>query len=292
MTITYTNEQLKQKLGYFGITTNRSAEQEVFLYHLCDDNFVKLTLLEERIANLFLFYCPGDKQEVEKILNTNCSSTRVSFREWRVELDTPWSLKWQDENANIFFTHIPKGENRRDVIDNRRGEEWKYHYGVDEKYNKSGLEINIFNGQVQLLTNNLKMTIHKDLECPMCHIVQKAEIFSSGNDIKTAVVENITFGRCRHYIFAKDMIRDILRSEDKPHPKEQSINEFQWPKQGRLFHSETYHSGAGVIVDKDTWDWYYSGLKGPDYVLTEEETNMLLKANFPTKVEKFNSHLV
>ena len=55
-------------LENFTTATNRSKSQTTFLYDLCDSNFLKLVMLEEKIKNLHLSYCPGDKEEVEKIL--------------------------------------------------------------------------------------------------------------------------------------------------------------------------------------------------------------------------------
>ena len=50
-------------------STNRSKAQTNFLFELCDGDFQKLVLLEEKIKNNFLSYCPKNKDEVENILN-------------------------------------------------------------------------------------------------------------------------------------------------------------------------------------------------------------------------------
>ncbi len=55
-------------LDRFTDVTNRSKAQTNFLFDLCDGDFQKLVMLEEKIKNNFLSYCPGDKEEVEKIL--------------------------------------------------------------------------------------------------------------------------------------------------------------------------------------------------------------------------------
>jgi hypothetical protein len=55
-------------LDRFTDVTNRSKGQTNFLFDLCDGDFQKLVLLEEKIKNNFLSYCPDDKEEVEKIL--------------------------------------------------------------------------------------------------------------------------------------------------------------------------------------------------------------------------------
>lgn len=49
--------------------TNRSKNQTQFLFELCDFNFEKLVELERKIKNNFIFYCPGDKDELNHILS-------------------------------------------------------------------------------------------------------------------------------------------------------------------------------------------------------------------------------
>ena len=48
--------------------TNRSYGQTLFLYELLDRDLKKLVLLEQKIKNNFLGYCPNDRDECEKIL--------------------------------------------------------------------------------------------------------------------------------------------------------------------------------------------------------------------------------
>ena len=48
--------------------SHRSKAQTNFLFDLCEGDLQKLAMLEERIKNNFIHYCPGDKEEVEKIL--------------------------------------------------------------------------------------------------------------------------------------------------------------------------------------------------------------------------------
>ena len=48
--------------------TNRHLRQTTFLYEMCGNDFQKLLKVEERLKNYFLFYCPGDPEEVEKVL--------------------------------------------------------------------------------------------------------------------------------------------------------------------------------------------------------------------------------
>jgi hypothetical protein len=64
----------KDLLDKFTDATNRSKGQTNFLFDLCDGNFQKLVLLEEKIRNNFLSYCPSDKEEIEKILTMNDES--------------------------------------------------------------------------------------------------------------------------------------------------------------------------------------------------------------------------
>jgi hypothetical protein len=64
----------KDLLDKFTDATNRSKGQTNFLFDLCDGNFQKIVLLEEKIRNNFLSYCPSDKEEIEKILTMNDES--------------------------------------------------------------------------------------------------------------------------------------------------------------------------------------------------------------------------
>lgn len=49
--------------------TCRSRNQTQFLFELCDFNFEKLVELERKLKNNFVMYVPGDKDEVNRILN-------------------------------------------------------------------------------------------------------------------------------------------------------------------------------------------------------------------------------
>lgn len=51
--------------------TNRSVNQTNFLLNLLRGNMEKLLLLEEKIKEHRIRYCPGDLQEVERILMMN-----------------------------------------------------------------------------------------------------------------------------------------------------------------------------------------------------------------------------
>jgi len=56
------------KLDKLSNVTNRSYNQTSFLFELLDKDFDKLVSLEQKIKNNFVMYCPGDKEECEKVL--------------------------------------------------------------------------------------------------------------------------------------------------------------------------------------------------------------------------------
>ena len=49
--------------------TGRSISQTKFLFELCDSNFKKLVELENKMKKKFIWSCPADKDEVERIMN-------------------------------------------------------------------------------------------------------------------------------------------------------------------------------------------------------------------------------
>jgi hypothetical protein len=60
--------------------TNRSLAQTKFLFELCDHDLSKLMELEEKLKNNHVFYCPGDKEETEKVLSMeNGNFFKVEF---------------------------------------------------------------------------------------------------------------------------------------------------------------------------------------------------------------------
>lgn len=62
-------EQLgKQMVEVLTNRTNRSKGQTMFLLELLNGDYNKLLELEERLKNNFLYYCPADMEEVEKVL--------------------------------------------------------------------------------------------------------------------------------------------------------------------------------------------------------------------------------
>lgn len=48
--------------------SNRSLRQTEFLYDLLNKDFKKLVLLEQKIKNNHLSYCPGSKEDCEEVL--------------------------------------------------------------------------------------------------------------------------------------------------------------------------------------------------------------------------------
>lgn len=78
------NEQLKyllpdNLLDALTNGTNRAKAQTQFLFDLCDGDLVKLFELEERIKNLHLSYCPGDKESVENVMQMPFDRTKQWF---------------------------------------------------------------------------------------------------------------------------------------------------------------------------------------------------------------------
>lgn len=56
-----------ERLDWLVLRTNRSKGQTQFLFNLLEGDFEKLKLLEMKIKNCLLYYCPGNMEEVEKI---------------------------------------------------------------------------------------------------------------------------------------------------------------------------------------------------------------------------------
>lgn len=48
--------------------SNRSKPQTKLLFELCNENFEELVLLEKQILVHLVHYCPGDREEVDKLL--------------------------------------------------------------------------------------------------------------------------------------------------------------------------------------------------------------------------------
>jgi hypothetical protein len=69
----------KERLGWLTNKTNRSNGQTQFLFQLVEGDFEKLKKLEVQLKNCFCYYCPGDKQEVENVLNREVKSKYFSL---------------------------------------------------------------------------------------------------------------------------------------------------------------------------------------------------------------------
>ncbi len=61
-------------LEFYSNKFNRALNQTKFLFELCGNNYDELMLLEIKIKNGHVFYCPGTKEEVKKIMLTSPSS--------------------------------------------------------------------------------------------------------------------------------------------------------------------------------------------------------------------------
>jgi len=59
--------------------TNRSMNQTLFLFELCDFDFNILMALENKFKNTFTFYCPSTKDEVEEVFNKKSSLDETLF---------------------------------------------------------------------------------------------------------------------------------------------------------------------------------------------------------------------
>jgi hypothetical protein len=59
---------MEKRLEEISSITNRSLAQTTSLFGLVDEDFSKLTELEDKIKNNHLSYCPSTKEEVEEIL--------------------------------------------------------------------------------------------------------------------------------------------------------------------------------------------------------------------------------
>jgi len=68
-----------EQLEFLTSKTNRSVGQTQYLFQLVDGNFEKLKQLESQIKNCFVQYCPGDKEEVTKVLGMTPRSNYFSF---------------------------------------------------------------------------------------------------------------------------------------------------------------------------------------------------------------------
>lgn len=64
-------ELTEEQLALAQELSNRSKNQSNFLYELCDFDFDKMMLVENKIKEKFLCYCPSNKEELTKLLSIN-----------------------------------------------------------------------------------------------------------------------------------------------------------------------------------------------------------------------------
>lgn len=69
----------KKEMDWLTDQTGRHSRQTQFLFELVDYDFEKLKALESQLKNCFLFSCPGDKEEVERILNLKPMMYKYNF---------------------------------------------------------------------------------------------------------------------------------------------------------------------------------------------------------------------
>jgi hypothetical protein len=75
----------KMLLNYVSDMTNRSLNQTLFLFELCEYDFNKFCQLEEKLKNTFTSYCPGDKKSVEDTLNLVDKTDYWSFDNFKTK---------------------------------------------------------------------------------------------------------------------------------------------------------------------------------------------------------------
>lgn len=57
----------KERMDWLTDRTNRSKNQTQFLFDLLDGDWNRLLLLEVKVKNNFLYYCPGDLESVVEV---------------------------------------------------------------------------------------------------------------------------------------------------------------------------------------------------------------------------------
>jgi hypothetical protein len=151
------SDQIKESLNVFSWHSNRALNQTLFLFELCDNDFQKLLLVEEKIKNHHLSYCPGDKEELNKILLLEKEKDKEFFdlEHWRFtfEKDNKWCMFFEGKNGRKHYLAIPTQDvgKRIDLIDFREGKEWSYMYSVTEQQAKEiypAIKIVIENGEI------------------------------------------------------------------------------------------------------------------------------------------------
>lgn len=75
----YKYELDDEKVNLLTNRTNRSKAQTKFLFNLLKGDFKKLQLLEMKMKNCFVFYCPADDEAVNEILSMTDKITNNIF---------------------------------------------------------------------------------------------------------------------------------------------------------------------------------------------------------------------
>jgi hypothetical protein len=78
---------MKEVLDKLSDVTNRSLGQTTFLFELLNRDLKKLVLLEQKLKNNHLSYCPGDGEECEKVLSMGDGSGWIFSDERYSQLD-------------------------------------------------------------------------------------------------------------------------------------------------------------------------------------------------------------
>jgi len=118
----------KRLLNKISTIFNRSVQQTNFLFELLNKDYGKLITLELKIKNNFISYCPGDLEEVDKIMSLKDKTDYFKIQTFpkgtlkiRVEDNNINVLKVEQIKDNGYFQKtitIPPGKNRTDIITN------------------------------------------------------------------------------------------------------------------------------------------------------------------------------
>lgn len=154
------------KVNNFTDATNRSRGQTEMLLGLLDGDWDKVRELEKRIRGHHLGYCPGSKEECEKILAMPEPKSDY-LHEWNVKLDpkNKWALVFTGPDGKKHYVAVPSTTGDRvdiieaDYIGNRDTKnQWAYHYDCKpDKYGNyefKGMQIHIENGKIVLPISN------------------------------------------------------------------------------------------------------------------------------------------
>ena len=76
---TYKYELDKEQLEWLTDRTNRSKRQTQFLFQLVDGDFERLKQVELQIKNCFYSACPGNKDELNRLMSMQPKSDYFSL---------------------------------------------------------------------------------------------------------------------------------------------------------------------------------------------------------------------